>query len=286
LVTANSHELTSPSRGLLSALRRSIPRDEFFAGLYILGCANGFLIRIIQDWDSDGWTGVVLGANAIALFACLAGVSSMLCDKQDKIRSADLAVAVLFLLLVIHPIFALSWVAVTGLSLYILLVANGGADRKRGAVILLALTVPMLWSPLIFKFFARPILQIDASLAAWVLGTDWVGNTVRFADNSGYMVVLPVCSSFANTSLAFLCWVSVTQWAKHRWCSMDILWSLLACTSVIAVNVTRIALAGLSQSSYEVTHSQLGGMVTNSLILFFTVGFSVFGARRELFSRA
>ena len=284
-MTANFHELTAPSRGLLAALRGSMPRDELFAGLYIIGCANGFLVRIIQNWNSDGWTGVVLGANAIALFACFAGVSSMLCDKQNKIRSADLAVGVLFLFLVIHPIFALSWVAVTGLSLYILLVANDNVDRKRGAVILFALTVPMLWSPLIFKFFARPILQIDSSLAAWVLGTDWVGNTVRFADNSGYMVILPVCSSFANMSLAFLCWVSVTQWGKHRRSSMDILWLLLACTSVIAVNVTRLALAGLSRSSYEATHNQLGEMVTSSVILAFTVGFSVLGARRELFSR-
>jgi hypothetical protein len=86
-------------------------------------------------------------------------------------------------------------------------------------------------------------------------------------------------------SLAFLCWVSVTQWAGHRWSAMDLLWSSLACASVIAVNVTRISLMGLSRGHYAAIHSELGDLVVNSLMLVLMIGFSVLGARRELFSR-
>jgi len=282
-MSASSNELPAP--GLFQALRSSLPRNELFAGLCILGCANGLLVKSILNWKSDGWAGVVLGANVVVLFACFAGISLILSDKREETKTADLAVAGVFFLLIIHPIFALSWVAVTGLCLYILW-ANGGVESKRGAIVLLALTVPMLWSPMLFRFFARPILQIDASLAAWMLGTDWVGNTVRFADDSGYMLVLPYCSSLANTSIAFLCWVAVTQWAKHRWSSIDLLWSALACGSVIAVNVIRIALTGMSQEHYKLFHSPLGDVVTNTIIMALTIGFSVLGARRELFSRA
>src|SRR5262249_26110301 len=158
------------------------------------------------------------------------------------------------------PISPLSWIAVTGLSFYILLFAkhqskslfaNGCSDRTRGALILFALTVPMLWSRLLFQFFAKLILNIDASLVASMVGSERLGNTIKFADGSGYMVVLPPCSSLANMSLAFLCWISVTQWAKHRWSAADIFWSLLACGSVIAVNVTRISVMGLSRSHYD-----------------------------------
>jgi exosortase/archaeosortase family protein len=289
-VTATSNQLTAPARGLVAALRHSMSRDEFFAGLYILGCANGLLGRLIQSFNNvDGWTGAALGIdiNVIVLFAAFAGVSALLVEKKDEIRVADLAVAVIFIGLVSLPIFPLSWVAVTGLSLYILLFANdGSSDRRRGALILLALTVPMLWSRLIFQFFAKLILDIDATLVAFLLGTDRVGNIVRFADNSGDMVVMPACSSLANMSLAFLCWVSITQWAKHRWSPMDIMWSLLACASVIAVNVTRISLMGVSRSHYEAIHSQWGDLVTSSVMLALMVGFSVLGARRELFARA
>ena len=107
----------------------------------------------------------------------------------------DLAVAVVFLGLVILPIFILSWLAVTGLSLYILLFANDSSTRRRGALIMLALTVPMLWGRLLFQLFDRPLLEIDAMLAASLLGTDRVGNMVGLVDGSGYMVILPACSS-------------------------------------------------------------------------------------------
>ncbi len=153
-------------------------------------------------------------------------------------------------------------------------------------IVMLALTVPMLWSRLLFQFFAKPILDIDATLVAWLLGTDRIGNMVHFADGSGYMVVLAPCSSLANMSLAFLCWVSVTQWAKHRWSPMDLVWTAFACASVIAVNVTRISMMGLSRGYYEAIHSQWGDLVAGSVMLVLMVGFSVVGCRRELFSRA
>jgi hypothetical protein len=286
-VTATTNELTVPSRGPVAALRHSIPRDAFFAGLYILGCANGLLGRFLLTLNRDGWTGLLeVDVSVIVLFACFAAISTLLQEDRDETRSADLAVGGVFLILVILPIFALSWLAVTGLSLYILVFANDRSARRRGAVILLALTVPMLWSRLLFQFFAGPILEIDASLAASLLGTDRVGNLVGFGDGSGYLVIAPACSFLANTSLAFLCWVAVTQWAKHQWSPFEILWSVLACSSLIAVNVARSAVSGLSRGHYEAIHSPLGNMVGGAIILGLTVGISVLSARRELFSRA
>src|SRR5262245_53046692 len=199
-VTATTTELTGPRRGLVAALRHSIRRDEFFAGLYILGCANGLLGRFIQSLSFDGWAGAISGIdiNVIVVFAGFAGVSAMLSEERDEIRTADLVVGLIFLAFVILPIFVVSWVAVTGLSLYILLFANVGSERRCGALILLAMTVPMLWSRLLFQLFAKPILAIDATLVAWLLDTDRVGNMVSFVDGSGYMVVAPGCSSLAN----------------------------------------------------------------------------------------
>jgi hypothetical protein len=220
------------------------------------------------------------------LFACFAGVSAILRGDREQIRSLDLAVAAVFLMFTALPIFGLSWLAVTGLSTYILLFAKGGSPLQRGSVILLALTVPMLWSKLLFRLFAKQILDIDALLVASLLGTDRIGNMVGFVDGSGHMVVLPGCTSFTNMSLAFLCWISITQWAEHRWSPWDLFWSFLVCASVIAVNVTRMSLMGLSYRHYEIIHTDLGDMVANLIMLCLMLGFSVLGARRELFSRA
>src|SRR5262249_40591878 len=144
----------------------------------------------------------------------------------------DLVVALVFLILVGLPIFPLSWVGVTILSLYILLFANKNSKRVRGALILLAMTAPMLWSRLLFQIFAKIILDIDASFVSVLLGTQRTGNMVGFLDGSGYMIVLPACSSLANMSLALLCWVTITQWFGHRWTGKDVFWAGLACASV------------------------------------------------------
>jgi len=297
-VVTTFNTTNSQTSGPLAAVRTFISRDEFFAGLYILGCANGLVGRAIYTFHLEGLRGAVTGfeSNAIVLFALYAGIAAILSESRDELRPTDLAVAVIFLVLVSVPIFPLSWVAVAGLSLYILLFANGGrslfasgdesSDRQRGALILLALTFPMVWSRLLFQFFANTVLDIDAAMVASLLGTDRVGNLVGFRDGSGYMMVTAACTSFTNLSFVFLCWVSVTQWAKHRWSTIDLLWLFLACASVVAVNVTRIALTGLSHRSYELIHNEWGEMIIGTIILAMTIGFSVFGARRELLSSA
>ena len=264
----------------------ALRRDELFAGLYILGCVNGLFGRTLLAFNSDGLVGALLATNVIVLFACFAAISLLLSEDPDELKVSDLVVAGIFLICVGLPIFALSWIAVAGLSIYILLVAGDGSKRKRGAFIFLALTVPMLWSRLLFQFFAGPILEIDSALVAWVLGTERTGNLVGFADNSGLMLIMPACSSLTNMSLAFLCWVAVTQWAGHRWAPSDLVWSALTCLAVVAVNIARMSLTGLSRGNYEVIHGPWGAEIFNYIIIAVTVGFSVLGARRELFSRA
>src|SRR5262249_31940345 len=155
----------------------------------------------------------------------------------------------------IVPSYPLSWVGVAGLSLYILFFANDGSQRRRGALILLVLTVPMLWSRLLFQLLARPLLTLDATMVTWLLGTEQIGNTVRFADHSGYLIIAPTCSSFTNLSYALLCWVTVTQWANHRWSSIDLLWTSLAFVLLVAINIMRIALAGVSHWHFEMFHN-------------------------------
>jgi exosortase/archaeosortase family protein len=143
----------------------------------------------------------------------------------------------------------------------------------------------MLWSHQLLHFFGKPILEIDASMISWLLGTERVGNMVRFADNSGYLVIFPACSSLAGMSLAMLCWVTISQTTRHRRSAYDVIWCGLACASVIIVNITRISIMGLSDWDYQAVHGPWGNTFTNVLMLILIVGFCLLGVRRELFSR-
>jgi hypothetical protein len=273
------------SRRIVAGYAQELSRGEFFAGLFTLGCISGLTSRIVQSVKWHGWADAVFNTfeiSAIVCFSCIAGVTLILRDRTLGLDAWDLAVGAGFVFLVILPIGPLSWVAVTALSLFIL-VSTSAASSRRGALILLAASVPMLWSRLLFQFFANLILQFDASLVGWILGTHRTGDIVEFADRSGVLVIQPACSSLANVSLAFLCWVTVSQLACHKKSAYDLVWCLAACSSVIAVNVTRMSVEGLSQWHYAVFHSTLGDTACNTIILGLIVGFSVLGVRRELF---
>ncbi len=275
------------SRGSVLRIASELRHGEYFGGLFLLACVNGLASRIIQSVNRLGWADAVFNTfdvSVIVLISCITGVSLILRDRTVGVHSLEIALGVGFVFLVILPIAPMSWVAVTGLSLYVVLTTDVPTSR-RGAFILLATTVPMLWSRMLFQFFASVVLGADAALTSWLLGTHRTGTNVDFADRSGQLVILPACSSLANVSLAFLCWVTLSQLVCHRKSVYDLLWCLLACASVVAVNVTRLAILGLSQWHYATFHSQWGDAVTNLIILSLIVGLSALGVRRELFQR-
>ena len=285
---ANSSASDAAVVSQIGAVRSSIDRNEFFAGLFFLGCVNGIATRAIAVVQREGWLDAAIGmfdVSAIVLAACASGLWLMMRRRERSVTPIDLVVGAVALALIALPIGGLSWIAVGGLALYILLFTDADLPMRRGALILLATTVPMFWSRLLFQYFANFILEIDASLVGWLLGTERTGNMVRFANDIGYLVIFPACSSLANMSLAFLCWITVSEFAEHRRALGDLWWCLLACGSVLAINVGRMSLMGISVQHYQAIHSQIGDAVTNAMILIVTLGWSFLGVRRELFSR-
>ena len=253
-----------------------------------LAAPMGSAHESLSSINDLGWGNAVVhtfGISVIIWVACFIGVTLLLHDRTDVIRSTDLVVGAAVIILVFLPIGGASWLALTALCLYMLLLTNGPSSRKRGASLILAATLPMLWTGLLLHFFANPILEIDASMIGWLLGTDRVGNMVRFADNSGYLVIFPPCSSLAGMSLAMLCWVTISQAARHRPSAHDLVWCGLACASVIVVNISRMSIMGLSHRDYQAVHGPLGATIANAITLILIVGFSLLGVRREVFSR-
>lgn len=272
----------------IEAWRNSIDRNEFFAALFFLCCANGIASSAIASINRIGWFDSVLvtfDVSAIVLAACATGLWLTACRRGQPVAPLDLSVAMIVLALIALPIGGLGWIAVSGLALYVLFFTEPDPRMRRGALVLLATTVPVFWSRLLFKFFANFILQIDASFVGWLLGTERTGNMVRFANDDGYLVIFPPCSSIANMSLAFLGWITVSALAGRRRTLSDLWWCLLVCGSVLAINVVRMSLMGISLEHYEAIHGPIGNAVSNAMILLVILGWSLLGVRRDLFSR-
>ena len=282
---ARSH--VSKTRSMAMRFASEIRRGEYFAGLFILGCVSGITSRVIEAINSLGWANAIFSTFQISVliwFSCIVGITLIFQDRAAGINSLELGLGAAFVVLIILPIGTLSWIAVTGLSIYILF-RRKTALARRGASILLATTVPMLWSRALYEFFANTILGIDASLVSWLLHTHRSGNVVEFADGSGQLVVFRDCSSLANVSLAFLCWVTLSRMVSHKKSVYDVFWCLLACAAVVTVNVSRMTILGLSEWHYATFHNQAGDAVANIIILGLIISICALGVRRELFER-
>lgn len=189
------------------------------------------------------------------------------------------------------PLGSASWVALTGLALYLLrdAVALRGCSPSpvhRGAWVLLAITGAMFWGRLLLSSASGPILGADALLVGRLAGTETVGNTVRFADGAGYVWIAPGCSSLANISLAILCWVLFAQSRGFGWSLGGVGWCLLACLCVVAINVARIGLMVLYREHFDLIHGPTGATVASWLSVAAVLGVCLYGTRRGRLAHA
>jgi hypothetical protein len=266
-------------------IANELRRGEYFGGLFILGCASALASRVFHSAEELGWTTAffnTFGISVLVWISSILGLTLVVRDRATGVHRFEIALGACFVFLIILPIGPLGWIAVAGLSLYILFSTEIG-DSRRGSIILLATTVPVFWSPLLFQIFARYILMADAVLVSWLLGTHRSGNVVELSDHSGQLVIFAPCSSMANMSLVVLCWITLTQVASHKKSNYDFLWCFLACVAVVAVNVSRMALLGLSEWHYAAFHNEWSNAVVNIITLGLIVGICALGIRRELF---
>ena len=222
----------------------------------MLGFANGIVARLLDAVAHDGAASLAntFGISAAVWIAFVVCPVLLLRAPHQKLLRADLLVAACALAAFLLPIDPLSWLALTGLALYILRDPFAPRVRpvtaaRRAAWILLATAGTMFWGRLLMRCLSGPILGADALLVGWFAGAPAMGNTVRFADGEGYLWITPACSSLANVSLAILCWVLFAQCRGLTWRWTDAAWCLLGCLCVVAINVTRIGLMVLHPRS-------------------------------------
>lgn len=286
-----------PSEGVeawsVSILRQGadtlISRNELFAGLILIGFANGISGNVISTVTQNGIVAALLGTFNISVIvwsACAISITFLLRGLAQPIRRSDWIIAIGALAAFLVPVVPLSWLALTGLAVHILRGSFRSTYLHRGGWILLAMTVPMFWGHLLFEMLSDPILQGDAMLVGWLMGTHRLGNAVQLADGSGYLWIAPPCSSLANISLTLLCWVMFTKVLDRPSSVRDVGWIVTACAAVVSINVTRISLIGLYPDQYELIHGPTGMTAANWIILGATVGICLLGVRRDYPARA
>jgi hypothetical protein len=260
-------------------------RGEFFAGLFILGFVNAIFHRITSSiTEGSVWSAIstTFGVSILVWAACWIAVLLLVRLPVEPVTRNDLIIGSAVTAGVLFPTAPASWIALTGLGLYLLRCFDSGSLGRRAGFVILAVTVPMLWSRLVFTMLSGLILQADAILVSTIVGTERVGNTLKFADADDYLYIAPACSSLANVSLAVLGWVLFTQALTRRPSLKDVWWGLAACSAVVMINVTRIGLIGLHREQYELIHGPIGSNIASFLTLAAIIGINLIRVRGDI----
>ncbi|MDB5563259.1 MAG: hypothetical protein JWN11_2677 [Hyphomicrobiales bacterium] len=261
-----------------------LSRGGLFAGLATIGFLNGVSEKIMLDWASHGPLAAFYDTFGISLIVWVAMLVTLILlarDRTQPIGLADGMVGVLATLAFLAPVPSLSWLGLDALAIYLLRSSAGSPAATRAATILLAITVPMFWARLVMAAFGSLILQVDATLVSWFVGTTRSGNLVPFADGSGSMWVAPACSAFVNLSLAILSVVLFVKAFDRSWSPRTLAFGGLVCLSVIAINVVRIGLVGLHPEHYELFHGPVGSTVAGWLTTAAILGLCAYGIGRH-----
>jgi hypothetical protein len=264
-------------------------RDQFFCGLLVLAAANGLEGFVVNSVVTQGWFDALLGSfgvSAVVWFACFAASRLLYGSGLDEVVTIpDAAIGLGVLSLTILPFARFSWLALTVLSLYMLCIAPAGSPRRRGALIALAVTGPMLWGPALMEVFGTQILRADAILVSTLIGADRVGNIFSGATGADgvptHFAIYPACSSLHGMSIAILAWITISNTLGSAWSGKYFAWGLFAAVSVLAVNVSRLSLIGLFPAYYSTIHGSLGNEIAAWLSLTLVVAISLLGVGRE-----
>jgi exosortase/archaeosortase family protein len=223
--------------------------------------------------------------SVIVWVAVITTIMFFLRDSRSPTTRCDRFVAVGAAIGFLIPVAPLSWLALTGIAIHILRTSQVGSLLHRGGWIILAVTLPMFWSRVLFSLLSDSILSLDAILVSWILGTDRTGNAIEFADGSGYLWIAPACSSIANVSLAMLCSVLFAQLYGCERPLGRAGWAALACLAVVAINVIRLSLIGFYSEENELLHGAIGKTLVNWITFGTIIGICALGARRDLIAR-
>ena len=259
-----------------------VPRNELFAAVFLFGFANGVMIRVADATDKNGPAAALLNTFDISLFVWIGGglaIRYVLGGNSRQANRPDLLIAGVSMFASALPVPYVSWLGLAALSIYLILESPDCSSTRRGSYIMLAVTVPVFWSRMLFAALSDPILTFDAILVSMITGTDRLGNTVQLADGSGYLWIAAGCSSLTNVSSAILCWVLFTQTSNRRVNTIG--FGVLACLAVVCINVSRIALIGLHPELYNLIHGDVGSTIANWTTVLVTCAICSWGVNRD-----
>jgi exosortase/archaeosortase family protein len=238
-------------------------RGGAFAAAGVLAALNAQADQIVSTltWQPALNAAISMAGISAIIWAAMAAAWKIGSEDDRKPKGAmDYAVLGVVLLSSFVP---LSYAAQAGLLLcgcYLLATAGRSDAERRSAVILLALTGPLIWGRLILHLFEVPILSLDAHIVGTVIGSPTAGNVVRFAGDNGRFVIAEPCSSVHNMSLAIVLWTTAAMLFRIRIDGRYMLVGAAMVALMYGLNLVRLSTIGLFPGYFDILHVGWGAV--------------------------
>ena len=227
----------------------------------------------------------LLGVNAIIWFALFAMLKFAVDDKDAiQVRPTDI---VLFALMLIAALLPMHFAA-AGMLFFAAVIAlfqsKPATGARRISYIALALSVPLLWSPMTLAFFGREVTYLESVIVTGLTGLETNRNVLIGLDGSQY-IIAGGCSVLANLSLmtvVLTCFAGLFEVRQPR---LMVLWGVAGMVGVILINSMRLASLAYFPNEFAFLHDGIGrmlfGMASVVLMLFVAIMGVLADARRR-----
>ncbi len=224
------------------------------------------------------------GVSAIAWFA-IGSLFAMSSEPMPKVAatSRDRRVAGFVLFLSFLPVNFSGALGLLLCGFYLAASSSRDAVERRLAIVMIALTGPLIWGRFMLALMGPFLLGLDARMAGLLAGAPVQGNVVAMRDGGSLYVALG-CSSVHNMSLAVLLFVTLTQQLRLRYTPLLVATGIGAALSMAAVNVLRLATLARFPQHFDLVHTGWGGTMFG-LFSFVAAAAMIMGGIRAQLSR-
>jgi exosortase/archaeosortase family protein len=263
----------------LPVVAATIGRREAFLWVVICLFANQAL-QLVDFGSRNAFAASLAQQNLIYWLACYAVIYRLYAsDSASRANRFDcflvLAICVSIFFASFLPYRFGIGVLATITAGYLLITHGGDRNLWAAGAVLLALSIHLVWAPILFQLFTPELLRADAGIVGGIL--KYLRPDIVWSDNSfhapgGHSVsLIGGCSSFNNVSIAVLACATTAMLARTQWVRRDVATVAIACVVMILVNAVRICLLAWSGESHLFWHDGAGvqilGMAQTIVIL-------------------
>jgi hypothetical protein len=238
-----------------------VSRGSIFAAAGILAAVNAEAGQILSTLTFQSPIETITGLAGVSVVIWAAMVAAWSIGSEEKRRLRGPRDALVLALVILLAFLPISYAAQAGLLLcgvYLFATSRGREPAHRSALVLLALTGPLIWGRILLNLFAAPILSLDAHIVAGVIGTKVDGNIFQAASGGTRFVIGDLCSSVHNMSLAIVLWTTAAMLFDIRIDRRYVAVGVAMAGFMFALNIARLAAIGLFPGDFTYLHFGTG----------------------------